>query len=295
LAASDHAPYDAMINWTMTGQELQADVEAYRKARLARLMGERGWLTVIDKVWLADGRLTIGAGVDSDIVLPKDRAPSRVGTLTVAGSTVRLEVESDAQVFVRGQRVHALELRSDAAEAPDDVTLGSLTLQLLKRGDAFALRVRDAESAARRQFPGIPTYPIDPAWRIVARLEPFSAAKEMAIEDGDGRVQSYRCPGVAYFDKDGQEVKLLPLFERRDEQLVVLFSDLTSKDETYGAGRFLYAPAPESGRVLLDFNKAFNPPCAFTPHAVCPLPPAENRLAVRIEAGEKRPLLVAGI
>jgi uncharacterized protein (DUF1684 family) len=279
-----------MTPWTMTAKEHEADVLAYRRARLARLTGERGWLTLIDKVWLREGRYTVGADVRSDIVLPKDRAPARVGTLVVTAGTVRFDVDCDAQVFARGERVRSLELRSDADGAPDDVTLGSLTLQLLQRGSAFALRVRDAESAARRQFPGIPTYPIDPAWRVVASLEPYAVAAEMAIEDGDGRVQPYRCPGVVHFDKDGRRVSLLPLFERHEDRLVLLFSDLTSRDETYGAGRFLYAPPPEDGRVLLDFNKAFNPPCAFTPYAVCPLPPPENKLALRIEAGEKRPL-----
>ena len=279
-----------MIAWTMTEEEHEADVQAYRRARLARLTGERGWLTLIDKVWLDEGRHTIGADVRSDIALPKDRAPGRLGTITVAAGTVRLEVEGDVEVFARGERVHALDFRSDAVDAPDDVTFGSLTLQLLQRGDAFALRVRDAESAARRQFTGIPTYPIDPAWRIIARVEAYPVARDMAIEDGDGRIQSYRCPGAIHFEKEGRRASLLPLFERREERLFVLFSDLTSRDETYGAGRFLYAPPPEDGRVLLDFNKAFNPPCAFTPYAVCPLPPLENKLALRIEAGEKRPV-----
>ena len=279
-----------MSAWTISREELERDVHAYRKARLARLTGERGWLTLIGKVWLGEGRHTLGTDVRSDIVLPDGRAPARLGTITVASGNVRLDVEGEAEVFARGQWVRSLELRSDAVDAPDDVTLGSLTLQLLQRGDAFALRIRDAESRARRAFPGIPTYAIDPAWRIVASLEPFAAAKEMAIEDGDGRLQSYRCPGVAHFEKDGQRASLLPLVENRDERLFVLFADLTSRDETYGAGRFLYAPPPQEGRVLLDFNKAFNPPCAFTPYAVCPLPPPENKLQLRIEAGEKRPL-----
>ncbi|MET0594819.1 MAG: DUF1684 domain-containing protein, partial [Polyangiaceae bacterium] len=162
-------------------------------------------------------------------------------------------------------------------------------LQLLQRGAECARRVRDAKSEARRTFAGIPAYPIDPAFRIVARLEPFATPKELSLEDGDGRLQTYRAPGVAHFEKDGQSVTLLPFFEGGADKLFVLFSDLTSRDETYGAGRFLYAPPPEDGRVLLDFNKAFNPPCAFTPYAVCPIPPSENKLPIRIEAGEKRP------
>ena len=156
-------------------------MRAYRAARVARLTGERGWLTLIGKVWLREGGYTIGADARSDIVLPEGRAPARLGTVTLASGKVRLEVEGDAEVFARGA-LATLELRSDAAHAPDDVTVGSLTLQLLQRGEAFALRIRDTESAARRAFPGIPAYTIDLAWRIVARFEPFAAAG-----DGDRR------------------------------------------------------------------------------------------------------------
>jgi uncharacterized protein (DUF1684 family) len=278
-----------MISPTITREELETEVQAYRQARLARLTAERGWLTLVGKVWLGEGRHTVGSDAHCDIVLPEERAPALLGTVTVMGGKVVLDVEGDARVFARGARIRNLELRSDADEAPDDVTLGSLTFQLLQRGSDFALRIRDAQSEARRSFPGIPTYPIDPSWRIVGRLEPFAMPKEMAIEDGDGRLQPYRCPGVVHFEKNGQKASLLPFFENREERLFVLFSDLTSRDETYGAGRFLYAPPPEDGRVLLDFNKAFNPPCAFTPYAVCPLPPPENKVPLRIEAGEKRP------
>jgi uncharacterized protein len=281
---------ETLFSATITREELESEVHAYRNARLLRLTGERGWLTLIDKVWLGEGRHTLGADARSDIVLPEGRAPAKLGAITVTSGTVRLEVEGDAEVFARGERVRLLELRSDAEANPDDVTFGSLTFQLLQRDSAFALRIRDAESAARKSFPGIPSYPIDPAWRIVARLEAFPTAKEMAIEDGDGRSQPYVCPGIAHFEKDGRRASLLPFFERREARLFVLFRDLTSRDETYGAGRFLYAPPPEDGRVLLDFNKAFNPPCAFTPYAVCPLPPPENEIAMRVEAGEKRPL-----
>jgi uncharacterized protein len=272
--------------WTITREELEKEVLAYREARLARLTGERGWLSLIGKAWLRQGPQTIGADVHSDIVLPEERAPARLGTISVAAGAVRLDVEGDAAVWAHGQRVRSLELGSGAS---DEVTFGTLTFQLMRRGDDLALRIRDTESPLRKSFPGIPTYPIDPTWRIVARLEPFSAAKEMAIEDGDGRLQAYLCPGIARFEKEGQLVSLLPLFENRNERLFILFRDRSSRDATYGAGRFLYAPPVEEGRVLLDFNKAFNPPCAFTPYAVCPLPPSENELPLRIEAGEKRP------
>ena len=278
-----------MIAWTVSREEHEREVAAHRKARVARLTSDRGWLTIVGKVWLAKGQHTVGTESSCDIVLPAGRAPARLGTLSVGEEGVRLDVERNAEVFARGAPVRTLLLRSDAEESPDDVTVGSLTLQLLRRADAFVLRIRDADSSARSSFPGIPDYPVDFGWRIVARLARFTAPKRIAIEDGDGKLQSYVCPGVAHFEKDGQRASLLPFFEPGEDRLFVIFSDLTNRDETYGAGRFLYAPPPEDDRVLLDFNKAFNPPCAFTPYAVCPLPPAENKLALRIEAGEKRP------
>jgi uncharacterized protein len=279
-----------MSSWTITREELEREIDAHRLARVARLTAERGWLTLVGKVWLHEGRHVIGADPGSDIVLPRDRSPARLGTVTLADGVVRLEVEAEVDAFAGGQRVRTLDLHANAGPA-DDVTVGSITLQLVERRGEFALRIRDSESAVRRHFPGIPAYPVDPTWRLAARLDAFDVPREMAIEDGDGRPQTYLCPGIAHFERQGQAATLLPVFEHGDGRLFVIFSDLTNRDTTYGAGRFLYAPPPDAGHVLLDFNKAFNPPCAFTPYAVCPLPPPENKLLLRIEAGEKRPSL----
>jgi len=221
--------------------------------------------------------------------LPADRAPELVGTVTLENGAVRLDALPSAELYARGQPLSSLILRSDAETDPDDVILGSLTLQLIRRGDALAIRVRDAKSAARLGFPGIPAYPVDPEWRVVAAFEAFSSERELVFEDSDGRPQRYVSPGAAVFEIAGIRCRLLPVFESDRKRLFVLFADATNRDATYGAGRFLYAPLPEDGRILLDFNKAFNPPCAFTPYAVCPLPSAENRLTLRVEAGEKRP------
>jgi uncharacterized protein (DUF1684 family) len=130
---------------------------------------------------------------------------------------------------------------------------------------------------------------VDPSWRVVGRLERYPAERQVVLEDGDGRPQNYTAPGLVVFERAGSTYRLEPVFESDRKRLFVLFSDETNAHETYGAGRFLYAPLPESDWVLLDFNKAFNPPCAFTPYAVCPLPAPENRLRVRVEAGEKLP------
>jgi uncharacterized protein (DUF1684 family) len=269
---------------------LEAEIAAYRKARSARLTSDKGWLTVIGKFWLSPGMHVIGSAPGSASVLPPDRAGDAVGTITLENGVVRLDALPSAELFARGAKVTSTVLRSDAEADPDDVVLGSLTLQLIRRGERMAIRVRDSKSAARLNFPGIPAYPVDPGWRIVAGFEAFSAEREVILDDSDGHPQRYLAPGAAVFEKSGVKSRLLPVFETDRKRLFVLFGDWTNRDETYGAGRFLYAPAPEGEKILLDFNKAFNPPCAFTPFAVCPLAPADNRLALRVEAGEKRPV-----
>ena len=275
--------------FSISPADLDADIRAFHAARAARISDEKGWLSVIEKVWLSDGVYRIGAAPGSEIALPGDRAPVVLGTLTVRKGVVVLDVADGVDARARGERVSSLELRSDADLHPDDVVSGPFTLQLLRRGDAVALRVRDAASPARLAFTGIPSYRVDPAWRIVADLEPYAVEKEVVYQDGDGRPQPYRSPGVAVFEREGTRFRVEPVWENDRKRLFLLFGDATNRDETYGAGRFLYAPLPELGKVLLDFNKAFNPPCAFTPHATCPLPSPGNRLPLRIEAGEKRP------
>src|SRR5262249_22786701 len=155
----------------------------------------------------------------------------------------------------------------DAGPNPDVVTFGSLSFELLERGDDIAVRVRDTESPLRRAFRGVDAYAVDPSWRFVARLRRYETERAVVLEDGDCRPQSYVAPGIAEFERDGKLYRLEPVFESDRRRLFLLFSDETNRDETYGAGRFLYASLPVDDRIVLDFNKAFNPPCAFTPYA----------------------------
>lgn len=273
----------------ISDSELEKEVRAYREARNLRLGAEKGWLSLINKVWLGEGAHRIGSAEGAEVAVPQDRAPAHLGTVIRAGNVVTLLAAPGIAFVARGEPSTSLVLRSDASPQPDTVTFGTLTFELLQRGDDFALRVRDTESPLRRGFRGVVAYAVDPSWRLVARLLRYEAERAVVLEDGDGRPQSYVAPGIAEFERDGTIHRLEPVFESDRRRLFVLFSDRTNRDETYGAGRFLYAPLPVEDRIVLDFNKAFNPPCAFTPYAVCPLPAPENRLAVRVEAGEKRP------
>jgi len=272
----------------ITPEAHRDEVLAHRKARVARLTADKGWLSLVNKVWLRNGVQKIGSDPGSEILLP-DGASAKAGVITLKDGVVQFEANPSVEVFSRGDRVTSLVMRSDADKDPDELVIGSLGIELIVRGGDLAIRVRDAKNPLRIQFPGLSVYPIDPSWRIVARLEPFTNEKEVILEDGDGKPQPYLSPGAALFEKDGKTCRLEPVYESDRKRLFVLFSDPTNHDETYGAGRFLYAPLPIDGRVLLDFNKAFNPPCAFTPYSTCPLPSPENRLPLRVEAGEKTP------
>jgi uncharacterized protein (DUF1684 family) len=177
-------------------------------------------------------------------------------------------------------------LRPDTSGNPDVLALGTLRLILLKRGERYAIRVKDNASPARKRFTGLRWYPADPAWRISARFTPYPAPRKIAIQNVIGATEYVDSPGVVEFIRGGKTYRLEPIAE--GSELFFVFRDATSGKSTYGAGRFLYADAPEGGTVLLDFNKAENPPCAFTAYATCPLPPKQNRLTLPVAAGEMK-------
>jgi len=267
--------------------DLRIDVRAYRDARLWRLTSPTGWLALVNKTWLVEGTATLGGAPDADIVIPG--AVARLGSITRTGLQVRFDVAPGVVAQARGNRIQSLVMRSDAEAAPDEILVGTLRIELIRRADDLALRVRDPESPARKAFPGIPCYDIAPRWRIVARYESREDPLYVDIADSDGRPQRYLSPGTAVFAIDGKACRLQLFSENDGRRLFILFTDTTNARETYGAGRFLYAPLPVDDQVVLDFNKAFNPPCAFTPYASCPVPPAANRLDLAVTAGEKRP------
>lgn len=276
------------MNEAPTIDDLRSDVRAYRDARLWRLTSATGWLALVNKSWLGEGTTaTVGGAPDSDIVIPG--APARLGSVTRAGDQVRFDAAPAVSARARGQLIQSLVMRSDAESTPDQIQIGTLRLELIRRGNDLALRVRDPDSPTLKSFPGIPCYEIDPRWRIVARYEARTEPLAVDIADSDGRPQRYASPGTAVFEVEGRVCRLQLFTESDGRRLFVLFTDATNARETYGAGRFLYAPLPDQGQVVLDFNKAFNPPCAFTPFASCPVPPAANRLDLAVTAGEKRP------
>lgn len=261
-------------------------VEAWREARAARLTAPSGWLSLIGLHFLAPGENTVGAGDDNDLVLAA--GPASLGTVVLEESgRVMLRVTPGAGVRVNQREVLSAELVPEGRGDTTIVSAGTMSFYVIVRGDKFGLRVKDTESERRRHFAGIDYYPIDPAWRITADWVPFEKPREVMISNILGQESPATVLGKVVFEHDGRTIELLPLQETLGEPLFFIIADETSWRETYGAARFVYADPPVDGKVVIDFNQAINPPCAFTPFATCPLPPKENVLPIAVTAGEK--------
>lgn len=268
--------------------DYQRSIEAWRAQRVAKLTAPDGWLSLIGLHWLEPGQNTIGSANDNSIVI--ERAPPHLGVVDAGeDGTLAIELFPDTNARIDGQSRARAILRDDRAPDPTRVSFGSANFIVIDRGGRKALRVRDAEAGTRRQFAGIESFPIDPSWRIEARWIPFDSPRMLETMNVIGQVETYPAPGRAVFEREGKPIELLPVVETPgDDVLYLMFADGTSGNETYGAGRFLYTEPPREGRVVIDFNKAYNPPCVFTPFATCALAPPENRLDLRITAGEKK-------
>jgi uncharacterized protein (DUF1684 family) len=210
-----------------------------------------------------------------------------VGTLFLEGESVRLVADRAAEVTIEGQPVTERVLMDDRQPHPDTVRVGRLSLQILRRGNRFAARVRDPESPVLEDFKGIDLFPYDPAFRVEARLERSVPPRAVELPGVNETVAPYLVPGRLVFEIAGRPFALEPLVDRPEEtSLFLIFADETNGHETYSAGRYLYATL-RGDVAIVDFNQSYNPPCAFTPHATCPLPPEANRLGLEIRAGEK--------
>lgn len=267
--------------------KLEAETKAWHEKRLKNLTAEEGWLSLVGLHWLEPGKNTVGSAEENAVVFPAN-APKTLGTFTLEGKTVSFEVAKGVQATRAGQPFTGGALKSDLQGEPDVIQVGTLRFHVIERGDKFGIRVKDPEAKARKEFKGIERYPVSAKWRVDAKFEPFAQPKKIAVPTVLGTVEEMTSYGALVFQIDGKEHRLQPVQDTPESNLFVIFADPTNKKDTYGAGRFVYADPPKNGKVTLDFNRSYNPPCAFSPYATCPLPPKENRLAVAIEAGEKR-------
>ena len=257
----------------------------WQQERSTRLRAPDGWLTLVNLAWLEEGENKAGSAKGSTIELPKG-APKLLGTFVREGNTVRFTPAKGVEVTVDGKRFEGGAVQTDADGAPDVLQHKTLSLIVIQRGERLGVRVRDTVAPTRTRFSGIPFFDPSLAWRKVATWEPAKEGETLQIPNVLGDASAAPLAGTAVFTHEGRTYRLQATEE--GDRLFFVFGDLTNRDTTYGAGRFLYTALPEDGRLVLDFNRAYNPPCAFTAYATCPLPPKQNKLGLRIEAGEKR-------
>ena len=264
----------------------EAEILEWRKGRIERLKGPDGYLNLVGLYWLGEEPVRIGSAGDNDIVFPAAAAP-RIGTLRPGDEGVLLDVEAGVDVRHEGASVQSLLMADDTTAQPVTAMHGSLAWIIIRRDDRFALRLRDYEHPAIAALAPIESYPVDRRYRVTGQLRAFAEPKILDVDTTiEGLGYHPRSPGTIAFELDGQPLEL-EAYES-GELLFFVFADQTTGRETYPAGRFLYARRPdEHGRTELDFNKAYNPPCAFNEFATCPVASPRNRLVVRIEAGEK--------
>ena len=262
----------------MTPEDHAAAVADFRGRRDRRLRDPDGWLTLVGLHWLEPGKNRVGSSPHGEVVLSFPGVPALAGVLSVVGTAARWNpVDGGAEV----------ELASDVAGEPTVLAAGTLRMHVICRGERLGLRVRDHASPALAAFAGMPVYPVDGSWRVRGHLEAAPPGATIEVVDVTGLISHDEFPGTFVFERGGRTWRLGALPGGDDGSVWLVFGDATNGQDTYGGGRFLYTdPVADDGSVVADFNMAYNPPCVFTPFATCPLPPPQNRLDLRIEAGE---------
>jgi len=262
----------------------QTEINQWHKKRIEGLKSEEGWLNLAGLFWLKEGENTFGSDEKNDIIFPK-KAPKHVGVLVLKDGKVAFKADPNAQVKL-------LEVGTSPEFVFEDgktttMEQGALRWFIIKRGPKYGIRLRDLEHPVLAHFQGVDRFVVNESWKIMAKLEKPTTPRTIAITDVLGLVSQQQLVGHAVFEWKGKTYRLAAT-DAGGGRLFIIFKDKTTSHETYGAGRFLYTDKPdEAGNIVLDFNKSINPPCAFSPYATCPLPPAENTLEIRVEAGEK--------
>jgi hypothetical protein len=260
-------------------------IEAWQHQRVERLKTKNGWLSLAGLYWLEEGENSFGSDPSNKIVFP-EKADAFGGTLFLDDSIVTLRVAEGVQISTDDSLVTNIQLNNDHEAQTTHLQQGDLAWYIIKRGERFGIRLRDHKHPRIDMLDHIPTYPIQTSYVVEATLEPFDSPKTLTVATPlEGYTESYQVPGILKFRLRGKDLELHPFATGGGYFLVI--ADETTAVDTYGAGRFMYASPDSTGRILLDFNKAYNPPCAFSPFATCPMPPRENFMEVAIEAGEK--------
>ena len=271
----------------MANEEYITSVKKWRQEVNNNLRRENGWLALAGLFWLRKGENIIGSGTDSDIRLPA-RAPRRIGTFEYDGNNVTLNVEIDMPIEVNGVTARTALLDADQEDVPSFITFNDMRMVVVRRSKGVGIRLWDNTREQRQTFPDREWYPVKEELRVPATFIRYDVPKIVKMPDILGAILDERMEGYVAFDLFGRKHELI-VSELTDRRLFIQFMDETNGDPTYPSGRYHYTDAHEDGKVFIDFNKAYSPPCAFTDYATCTFPPQENHLHVKIEAGEIYP------
>jgi uncharacterized protein len=282
------SPWAGASAAAIDGSSEQSTVEQWRSARVAELTSDEGWLTLVGLFWLEKGDNSFGQAASNQLVLNHPALARRAGKFVLDSKGVHFTANRGSGITHAGQPVATLDMVADTQGDPTVLSSGPLRFFVIERSGKLGVRVRDIDSPRRRPFTPIDYYPIDAGWVFDARFEPYEPHRHIRIVNILGLEEEMDCPGALVFNKEGREWRLDAVLESpHDQTLFVMFGDRTNGNGSYGGGRFLHVPLPAGGRARVDFNQAYNPPCAFNDFATCPLPPDQNRLALRVESGEK--------
>jgi uncharacterized protein (DUF1684 family) len=262
----------------------------WRAQRDKQMRSSTSWLTIAGLFWLEEGENSFGTDSSNNIKLPENSASPVAGKFVLKDDKVKVVAHEGVILKVAGKHIEQMMLRGDEVypEEPDVVELDDLRMWVIRRGERSAIRLRDLNAAAYKNYKGLDFYPPTKKFKIEATFVPFPSPKTITIATVINTEEEMKSPGYVKFVIDGKEFRLDAFAEdAQSKQLFFIFKDETNGDETYGAGRFMTSNVLENGKVDINFNRAYNPPCAYTPYATCPLAPEQNWLKVRIEAGEK--------
>jgi uncharacterized protein (DUF1684 family) len=261
---------------------------AWRAERDREMRSEESWLTISGLFWLDEGENTFGSSSSNRIELPPGSAPSLGGKFIKKGENITVEAAPGVYLYCGGKQIARMRLRAGDSTSPDTLALGDLRMWIIRRGDRYAVRLRDLNAPAFKDYSGLDYFPPSTAFRIEAGFVPYSVPKNVKVEAKIVKQSELVSPGTVTFSLEGKEYAFVAFDDEERGTYFLVFGDGTNGMETYDGGRFLDFKIDTGNQTVLNFNRAFNPPCAFSDYATCPLPPAQNRFSFRLETGEKK-------
>lgn len=268
-------------------ESYREEINNWHKTRISALLAESGWVNLAGLFWLSEGVNAFGTAPGNDIIFPEGSVPPESGYFILTNGRVTFKPRPEVKILINGEA--SMEAEVFGKENHNTImSYGTFRWNIIQRENKFGIRLRDLASPALKKFKGVDRFEINPDFIVQAVLKKSDTLKTIAITNVLGQTTLQKSPGTAHFEIRGKKFHLDLIDEENGSDYFIVFSDLSNGKTTYESGRFLYVARPDSeGNLIIDFNKSINPPCAFSPYATCPLPPAQNRLDVIIEAGEK--------